>query len=96
MLIMSQSLLLYSSKTRTNVLFQKSADVVEELSVVLRNQQRELTELRSQMESMQSSILSRVEHVLTNHQEQERILSPLRCSSFCLQTCIVSRAAEGL
>lgn len=60
---------------KPNFLSQKNADVVEELSVVLRNQQRELTELRSQIETMQSSILSRVEHVLTNHQEQERILS---------------------
>uniref|UniRef100_H3C9L9 Enhancer of mRNA-decapping protein 4 n=1 Tax=Tetraodon nigroviridis TaxID=99883 RepID=H3C9L9_TETNG len=50
----------------------KNADVVEELSVVLRNQQRELTELRNQIETMQSTILSRVEHVLTNHQEQEQ------------------------
>lgn len=70
----ASSLLLYTSKKKNHFLFQKNADVVEELSVVLRNQQRELTELRSQIESMQSSILSRVEHVLTNHQEQERIL----------------------
>lgn len=56
-----------------SLLLQKNADVVEEVLMVLRNQQRELTELRSQMETMQSSILSQVEHVLTNHQEQERI-----------------------
>lgn len=42
--------------------------------MVLRNQQRELMELRGQIETMQSSILSQVERVLTNHQEQERIL----------------------
>lgn len=56
-----------------SLLLQKNADVVEEVLMVLRNQQRELTELRSQIETMQSSILSQVEHVLTNHQEQERI-----------------------
>lgn len=48
--------------------------MVEELLVVLRNQQRELSELRSQMETMQGSVLSQVERVLSNHQEQERIL----------------------
>lgn len=73
-------------------LFQKNADVVEELLVVLRNQQRELTELRSQIESMQSCILSQVEHVLTKHQEQERILFPIVHDfcfwmfPFCVQT----------
>lgn len=46
----------------------------EELLILLRNQQRELAELRGQIETMQSSITSQVEHVLTNHQEQERIL----------------------
>uniref|UniRef100_H3CGX9 Enhancer of mRNA-decapping protein 4 n=1 Tax=Tetraodon nigroviridis TaxID=99883 RepID=H3CGX9_TETNG len=61
-----------SSQARQHDHGQKNADVVEELSVVLRNQQRELTELRNQIETMQSTILSRVEHVLTNHQEQEQ------------------------
>lgn len=42
--------------------------------MLLRSQQRELTELRGQIEAMQSSIMSQVEHVLTSHQEQERIL----------------------
>eukprot|EP00066_Takifugu_rubripes_P027975 XP_011617241.1 PREDICTED: enhancer of mRNA-decapping protein 4 isoform X1 [Takifugu rubripes] len=50
---------------------QKTADM-EELLMVLRNQQRELMELRGQIETMQSSILSQVERVLTNHQEQEQ------------------------
>lgn len=67
-------------KTISSLVFQKTADVVEELLVVLRNQQRELMELRGQIETMQSSILSQVERVLTNHQEQERIL-PLQSSS---------------
>uniref|UniRef100_A0A672H354 Enhancer of mRNA-decapping protein 4 n=1 Tax=Salarias fasciatus TaxID=181472 RepID=A0A672H354_SALFA len=43
----------------------------EELLMLLRSQQRELTELRGQIETMQSSIMSQVEHVLANHQEQE-------------------------
>lgn len=42
--------------------------------MLLRSQQRELTELRGQIEAMQSSIMSQVEHVLASHQEQERIL----------------------
>lgn len=43
--------------------------------MLLRSQQRELTELRGQIEAMQSSIMSQVEHVLASHQEQERILA---------------------
>lgn len=49
--------------------------------MVLRNQQRELTELRSQIETMQGSVLSQVERVLANHQEQERIPLPRRAAS---------------
>lgn len=63
-------------KMISSIVFQKTADVVEELLMVLRNQQRELMELRGQIETMQSSILSQVERVLTNHQDQERILVP--------------------
>uniref|UniRef100_A0A3Q0S4P3 Enhancer of mRNA-decapping protein 4 n=1 Tax=Amphilophus citrinellus TaxID=61819 RepID=A0A3Q0S4P3_AMPCI len=48
-----------------------NADVQDELLMLLRSQQRELTELRGQIETMQSSIMAQVEHVLTNHQEQE-------------------------
>lgn len=51
-----------------------NAEVQDELLMLLRSQQRELTELRGQIEAMQSSIMAQVEHVLTNHQEQERIL----------------------
>uniref|UniRef100_A0A672H3H9 Enhancer of mRNA-decapping protein 4 n=1 Tax=Salarias fasciatus TaxID=181472 RepID=A0A672H3H9_SALFA len=47
------------------------AEAQEELLMLLRSQQRELTELRGQIETMQSSIMSQVEHVLANHQEQE-------------------------
>lgn len=49
-------------------------EVQDELLLLLRSQQRELTDLRGQIEAMQSSIMAQVEHVLTNHQEQERIL----------------------
>uniref|UniRef100_A0A669D575 Enhancer of mRNA-decapping protein 4 n=1 Tax=Oreochromis niloticus TaxID=8128 RepID=A0A669D575_ORENI len=48
-----------------------NAEVQDELMMLLRSQQRELTELRGQIETMQSSIMAQVEHVLTNHQEQE-------------------------
>ena len=53
---------------------QANAEVQEELLMLLRGQQRELAELRGQMDVMQSSIMARVEHVLVSHQEQERIL----------------------
>lgn len=46
--------------------------------MLLRSQQRELTELRGQIDAMQSSVMAQVEHVLTRHQEQERILQSLR------------------
>uniref|UniRef100_UPI0037E714DC enhancer of mRNA-decapping protein 4 isoform X2 n=1 Tax=Semicossyphus pulcher TaxID=241346 RepID=UPI0037E714DC len=51
---------------------QMNAEVQDELLMLLRSQQRELTELRGQIEAMQSSIMVQVEHVLTNHQEQEQ------------------------
>lgn len=51
---------------------QINTEVQEELLMLLRSQQRELTELRGQIEAMQSSIMAQVEHVLTNHQEQEQ------------------------
>eukprot|EP00064_Thunnus_orientalis_P007296 superscaffoldBa00000800_g7316 len=70
---------------------QMNTEVQEELLMLLRSQQRELTELRGQIEAMQSSIMAQVEHVLTNHQEQERILQSLRTehffgSLFCIST----------
>uniref|UniRef100_A0A7N8WN62 Enhancer of mRNA-decapping protein 4 n=1 Tax=Mastacembelus armatus TaxID=205130 RepID=A0A7N8WN62_9TELE len=49
-----------------------NSEVQDELLMVLRSQQRELSELRGQIEAMQSSIMTQVEHVLTNHQEQEQ------------------------
>ncbi|XP_077372595.1 enhancer of mRNA-decapping protein 4 [Festucalex cinctus] len=51
---------------------QMNTDVQQELLMFLRGQQRELTELRGQIEAMQSSILAQVERVLTSHQEQEQ------------------------
>lgn len=52
---------------------QMNAEVQDELLIVLRSQQRDLTELRGQIEAMQTSIMAQVEHVLTNHQEQEQL-----------------------
>ncbi|XP_029009818.1 enhancer of mRNA-decapping protein 4 [Betta splendens] len=51
---------------------QMSTEAQDELLILLRSQQRELNELRVQIEAMQSSIVAQVEHVLTNHQEQEQ------------------------
>ncbi|XP_008284071.1 enhancer of mRNA-decapping protein 4 isoform X4 [Stegastes partitus] len=61
-----------SSQSRQMDSAQFNAEVQDELLMLLRSQQRELTELRGQIETMQSSIMVQVEHVLTNHQEQER------------------------
>lgn len=54
-----------------------NAEMQEELLMLLRGQQRELTELRGQIEAMQSTIMSQVEHALNSHHEQERILDLL-------------------
>ncbi|KAM3869911.1 enhancer of mRNA-decapping protein 4 [Diretmus argenteus] len=51
---------------------QMNAEVQEELLTLLRGQQRELAELRGQMEALQISIMVQVEHVVANHQEQEQ------------------------
>ncbi|XP_077424609.1 enhancer of mRNA-decapping protein 4 isoform X2 [Vanacampus margaritifer] len=51
---------------------QMNTDVQQELLMFLRGQQRELNELRGQIEAMQSSILAQVERVLTSHQEKEQ------------------------
>ena len=42
--------------------------------MLLRTQQRELTELWGLVETMPSAIMAQLEHVLMKHQEQERIL----------------------
>lgn len=51
---------------------QMNAEIQEELLMLLRGQQRELTEIRGQIEAMQSTIMSQVEHALTSHHEQEQ------------------------
>lgn len=51
---------------------QINSEVQDELLMLLRSQQRELTELRGQIEAMKCSIMSQVEHALSNHQEQEQ------------------------
>uniref|UniRef100_A0A4W6E195 Enhancer of mRNA-decapping protein 4 n=1 Tax=Lates calcarifer TaxID=8187 RepID=A0A4W6E195_LATCA len=61
-----------SSQSRQMDSGQMNVEVQDELLMLLRSQQRELTELRGQIEAMQSSIMAQVEHVLTNHQEQEQ------------------------
>ncbi|XP_040893401.1 enhancer of mRNA-decapping protein 4 isoform X1 [Toxotes jaculatrix] len=61
-----------SSQSRQMDSGQMNVDVQDELLMLLRSQQRELTELRGQIEAMQSSIMAQVEHVLTSHQEQEQ------------------------
>ncbi|XP_061677933.1 enhancer of mRNA-decapping protein 4 isoform X2 [Syngnathoides biaculeatus] len=50
---------------------QMTTDLQQELLMFLRGQQRELTELRGQIEAMQTSIMAQVERMLANHQEQE-------------------------
>ncbi|XP_029289521.1 enhancer of mRNA-decapping protein 4 isoform X2 [Cottoperca gobio] len=61
-----------SSQSRQMDSGQMNAEVQDELLMLLRSQQRELTELRGQIEAMQSTIMVQVEHALTNHQEQEQ------------------------
>lgn len=52
---------------------QMNAELQEELLILLRSQQREIADLRGHMDSMQSSVMAHVEHVMARHQEQERI-----------------------
>ncbi|XP_068169630.1 enhancer of mRNA-decapping protein 4 isoform X2 [Antennarius striatus] len=61
-----------SSQSRKMDSGQMNTDVKDELLMVLRSQQRELTELRAQMEAIQSSIIAKEERVLTHHQELEQ------------------------
>lgn len=71
-----------------------NAEVQDELLMLLRSQQRELTDLRGQIEAMQSSIMSQVEHVLSNHQEQERILQIDR--KLAVVVCILNLILKNL
>ncbi|XP_074533741.1 enhancer of mRNA-decapping protein 4 isoform X1 [Halichoeres trimaculatus] len=61
-----------SSQSRQMDSAQMNAEVQDELLMLLRSQQREITELRGHVEAMQSSILAQVGHVLTAHHEQEQ------------------------
>uniref|UniRef100_A0A8D0B2I2 Enhancer of mRNA-decapping protein 4 n=1 Tax=Sander lucioperca TaxID=283035 RepID=A0A8D0B2I2_SANLU len=61
-----------SESSQSRQMDSMNAEVQDELLMLLRSQQRELTELRGQIEAMQSTIMAQVEHVLTNHQEQEQ------------------------
>ncbi|XP_034542181.1 enhancer of mRNA-decapping protein 4 isoform X2 [Notolabrus celidotus] len=61
-----------SSQSRQMDSAQMNAEVQDELLMLLRSQQRELTELRGQIQAMQSSILAQVEHVVSTHQEQDQ------------------------
>ncbi|CAL8262294.1 unnamed protein product [Merluccius merluccius] len=49
-----------------------NAELQEELLILLRSQQREIADLRGHMDSMQSSVMAHVEHVMARHQEQEQ------------------------
>ncbi|CAL9697140.1 unnamed protein product [Knipowitschia caucasica] len=51
---------------------QGNPEVQEELLMLLRNQQRELSDLRGQIEAMKSSITCQVEQSLSSYQEQEQ------------------------
>lgn len=51
---------------------QFNAETQEELLMLLRTQQRELTELWSLLETMPGAIMAQVERVLVKHQEQEQ------------------------
>ncbi|XP_072290506.1 enhancer of mRNA-decapping protein 4 [Eucyclogobius newberryi] len=51
---------------------QVNSEVQDELLMLLRNQQRELSDLRGQIETMKCSIMSQVEQALSSYQEKEQ------------------------
>ncbi|KAJ3596303.1 hypothetical protein NHX12_002712 [Muraenolepis orangiensis] len=51
---------------------QMNAELQEELLILLRSQQREIADLRGHMDTMQSSVMAQMEHVMARHQEQEQ------------------------
>uniref|UniRef100_A0AAR2KY38 Enhancer of mRNA-decapping protein 4 n=1 Tax=Pygocentrus nattereri TaxID=42514 RepID=A0AAR2KY38_PYGNA len=91
---------------------QLSAEVQEELLLLLRSQQRELSELRQSqqellqrvtghMDAVQSSIMAHVEHVLLTQQEQEqrrieRVLAEGHARSQQLQEHMAQQLAHTL
>ncbi|KAM4573934.1 enhancer of mRNA-decapping protein 4 isoform 2-T2 [Odontesthes bonariensis] len=60
-----------SSQSRQMDSAQFNAETQDELLMLLRTQQRELTELWGLVETMPSAIMSQLEHVLMKHQEHE-------------------------
>ncbi|CAG5958441.1 unnamed protein product [Menidia menidia] len=54
-----------------SIFLQFNAETQEELLMLLRAQQRELSELWGQVETMPSTIMSQLEHLLIKHQEHE-------------------------
>ncbi|XP_072242787.1 enhancer of mRNA-decapping protein 4 isoform X2 [Leuresthes tenuis] len=60
-----------SSQSRQMDSAQFNAETQDELLMLLRTQQRELTELWGLVETMPSAVMAQLEHVLMKHQEQE-------------------------
>uniref|UniRef100_A0AAQ4QFS7 Enhancer of mRNA-decapping protein 4 n=1 Tax=Gasterosteus aculeatus aculeatus TaxID=481459 RepID=A0AAQ4QFS7_GASAC len=88
-------------KTSPRASPKMNAEVQDELLMLLRSQQRELTDLRGQIEAMQSTIMAQVEHVLTNHQEQEqrrleRVLAERQSDQQQLQEQLISTLSSVL
>ncbi|XP_034033154.1 enhancer of mRNA-decapping protein 4 isoform X2 [Thalassophryne amazonica] len=80
---------------------QMKVDVQEELMMLLRSQQRELADLRGQIEAVQSSILTQVERVMANYQEQEqfrleRLLSERQNQQQQLQEQLIQQLSHSL
>uniref|UniRef100_A0AAY4EVP0 Enhancer of mRNA-decapping protein 4 n=1 Tax=Denticeps clupeoides TaxID=299321 RepID=A0AAY4EVP0_9TELE len=91
---------------------QMSADMHEELLLLIKSQQRELAELRhsqtellqrvtGHMDGVQSSVMAHIEHVLLSHHEQEqrrmeRILAEGQHRNLQLQEQLAQQLAQSL
>lgn len=80
---------------------QINSEVQDELLVLLRSQQKELAELRGQIEAMKCSIVSQVEHALSCHQEQEqrrleRLLADTQSQQLQLQEHLSQHLSQTL
>uniref|UniRef100_A0AAY4EVR1 Enhancer of mRNA-decapping protein 4 n=1 Tax=Denticeps clupeoides TaxID=299321 RepID=A0AAY4EVR1_9TELE len=100
------------SKKEDGVGFQMSADMHEELLLLIKSQQRELAELRhsqtellqrvtGHMDGVQSSVMAHIEHVLLSHHEQEqrrmeRILAEGQHRNLQLQEQLAQQLAQSL
>lgn len=78
-----------------------NSEVQDELLVLLRSQQKELAELRGQIEAMKCSIMSHVEHALSSHQEQEqrrleRLLADTQSQQLQLQEHLSQHLSQTL